>query len=125
MTKHAPRGDICAMRVQNLDFVVVTEAHGFQVNTSDYFDYTIHEEHIPLDDFETLDAPSPDCRVPDPNVFRSFDEPVGHGAVVEVDRWARFCVESATLSLNLCCMQRNLRAVVPFREVGEPISEEG
>ena len=77
-----------------------------------------------MDDLKTLNAPGPDCCVPDPDVFRPFNEPVRRSPVVEVGRWARLGVESATSGLNLRGMLRYLRAVVPPREVGEPVAEE-
>lgn len=125
MTKHIPWGDICAVGVQNLGFVAVVEIHGLQVNMPNRFDYTVHQQHIPHNDFETLKAPGPNCSVPNPNMFRSFDKPVGHGPVVEVGRWARLGIESATSGLDLFCMERDSRAVIPLLEVGEPIAEEG
>jgi len=123
-TAHVPWGDIRAVRVQDLDFVVVIKAYGLQVNATNRLDHTIHEKHVSMDDLKALNTPGPDCRVPDPDGFRPFNEPVGRSPVVEVGRWARLGVESATSSLNLCGMQRYLRGVVPPREVGEPVTEE-
>lgn len=125
MTKYTPGGYIRAVRVQNLDFVAVVEGHGLQVNMSNRFNYTVHKKYIPLDDFKALKTSGPDRRVPDPNVFRSFDKPVGHSPVVEVGRWARPGVEGTTSGLDIGCMERNLRAVVPLWKVEEPITEEG
>lgn len=125
MAKHIPWGDICAVRVQNLDFVTVIDTHGRQVNAANRLDHTVHEKHVAMDEFKTLNAPGPYCRVPDPDVFRPVDKSVGRGAVVEVGRWSRLGVESATSGLNLRGMQRHLRAVVPVREVGERVAEEG
>ena len=125
VTTHVPWSDVCAVCVQNLDFVSVIEAHGLQVNMANHFDYAVHEKYVSMYNLETLNAPGPDCRVPDPDVFRPLNEPVGHSPVVEVGRWARLDVECATFGLNLCGMQRDLRAVVPPREVGEPVAEEG
>jgi len=114
MTPHIPWGDVRAVGVQNLDFVTVVKIHGPQVNMPNRFDYTVHQQHIPRNDFKTLKAPGPNCSVSDPNVFRSLDEPVGYGPVVEVGRWARLGIESATSGLDLCCVERDVRAVIPL-----------
>lgn len=125
MRKNAPWGDKCTVRIQSLDFVAVkAEAHGLKVNVADGSDYTIHEEHIPLNDLETLNAPSPNRRVPDPNMARPFNKPVRHGPVVEVGRWARPGVESATSGLDLCCVRRDSRAAVPPGKVEERVTPE-
>ena len=72
----------------------------------------------------SLDASGPDRRVPDPNVFHHFDRPVGCDPVMEVKR-ARLGVENATSGLDLCGMQRDLRAMVPSQGIGEPVTDEG
>lgn len=104
MKAHIPWGEVRAMRFQDFDFVAVTEVQRPQVDTADVFNNAIDEKHIPLDDLETSDAPGPDRRVPDPNAFCPFNEPVGRSPVVEVGRWARPGVESATSGLDLCGM---------------------
>lgn len=40
MTGYTPRGDIRAVRVQDVDLVTV-KAHGLQVDVSNRFDYTV------------------------------------------------------------------------------------
>ena len=113
------------MRIQDFAFVAVVEAHGPQVDVANHLDHAVHKKNISMYDLEALNPPGPDCRVPDPDVFRPFNEPVGDSPVVEVRRWARLDIESATFGLDLCGMQRDLRAAVPPREVGEPVAEEG
>ena len=78
MAKHIPWCDICAMGIQNLNFVVAIETHGLQVNMPDRFDCTVHQEHIPDDNFKALEVPGPNCHVLDPNVFYSSNKFCGH-----------------------------------------------
>lgn len=66
----------------------------------------------------------PDRRVPDPNVFRPLDEPVGGGPVVEIGRRRRLGIESATSGLDFRSMEWDLQAIIPLWKVGEPITEE-
>ena len=57
-------------------------------------------------------------------MFHHFDRPVGCDPVMEVKR-ARLGVENATSGLDLCGMQRDLRAMVPSQGIGEPVTDEG
>ena len=123
MTRYIPWGDIRAVCVQNVDFVTV-EAHGLQVDMSNGFNYTVHQKHISLDDFKPLKASGPNRRVPDPNVFRPPDEPVGDGAIVEIGRWSGLGIEGTTPGLDFRSVEWDLRAVIPLWKVGEPITEE-